>query len=70
LGNIEVPVSEDYFRRLGVSTTPTMALVDSNGIVRMYHPGAATYDELATRLDAMLKPANPRVTSATQTASH
>jgi thiol-disulfide isomerase/thioredoxin len=40
------PVSEENFRRYGASTTPTLVLVDRSGIVRLYHPGAMTYEEL------------------------
>ena len=47
-------VSEENFRNYGVSTTPTLLLVDREGIVRMYHPGKMTYDELRTRIQALL----------------
>lgn len=40
------PVSEENFRRYGASTTPTLVLIDRSGIVRLYHPGAMTYEEL------------------------
>lgn len=44
------PVSEENFKRYGASTTPTLVLVDRQGIVRMYHPGRMTYDELRPRI--------------------
>ncbi len=40
------PVSEANFRRYGASTTPTLVLIDRAGIVRLYHPGRMTYEEL------------------------
>ena len=48
-GNVQmtVPVSEENFRNYGASTTPTIVLVDRGGIVRLYHPGRMTYEELA-----------------------
>ena len=47
-------VNEENFRRWGASTTPTLALVDRNGIVRLYHPGALPYAELRARIAALL----------------
>ena len=40
------PVNEGNFTRYGASTTPTLVFVDRAGIVRTYHPGAMTYEEL------------------------
>lgn len=40
------PVNEGNFTRYGASTTPTLVFVDRAGVVRTYHPGAMTYDEL------------------------
>ncbi len=54
LGKIEIPLSEQNFRRFGVSTTPTLLLVDSRGIVRLYNPGALSFEVLATKIDALL----------------
>jgi thiol-disulfide isomerase/thioredoxin len=48
------PVSEENFRRYGASTTPTLVLVDRAGIVRLYHPGRMTYEELRQQLESML----------------
>ena len=46
LDGMTVPVSELNFKRWGVSTTPTLAVLDAKGIVRLYHPGKMTYAEL------------------------
>jgi thioredoxin-related protein len=48
-------VSEESFRNYGVSTTPTLAMVDRHGIVRLYHPGAMTQAELRSTVEAVLK---------------
>jgi thiol-disulfide isomerase/thioredoxin len=64
LGKVEVPLSEVNFERFGVSTTPTMVLVDGQGIVRMYNPGAATYEALAKRIEPLLPGGHSAVTSA------
>jgi thiol-disulfide isomerase/thioredoxin len=50
LGNVETPLSETNFARYGVSTTPTLVLVNAAGIVTLYHPGAMTFDELSAAL--------------------
>jgi thiol-disulfide isomerase/thioredoxin len=55
LGPTEIPLSEANFTKFGVSTTPTMLLVDQKGIVRLYNPGNATYEKLAGLIDEMLK---------------
>ena len=34
-------INEENFSRYGASTTPTLVLIDRNGIVKMYHPGGA-----------------------------
>ncbi len=41
-----IPLSEANHRRYGVSTTPTLVLVDRAGIVRLYHPGKMTEEAL------------------------
>jgi thiol-disulfide isomerase/thioredoxin len=55
-GLIDAPVvvNEENFRVWGASTTPTLALVDRNGIVRLYHPGALPYAELRARIAALM----------------
>ena len=54
LGNMPVPVSEENFKNYGSSTTPTLVLLDRNGIVRLYHPGQMSYEELAAKVVAVL----------------
>jgi thiol-disulfide isomerase/thioredoxin len=55
LPEMAVPVSEAGFEAYGASTTPTLVLLDANGIVRYYHPGAVPEAELAARIDALSK---------------
>jgi thiol-disulfide isomerase/thioredoxin len=50
-----VPVSQENFCAHGASTTPTLVLVDSAGVVRLYHPGQMAYEELAPRVAAVLR---------------
>ena len=57
LGPVEVPLSEANFAKFGVSTTPTMVLVDGQGIVRLYNPGNASYELLASKIESALRPA-------------
>lgn len=55
LKSAPAPLSNAIFEAYGCSTTPTLALVDKQGIVRWYHPGNATEVELAQRIEALLK---------------
>ncbi len=48
-----VPVNEENFKNYGASTTPTFVLSDKQGIVRLYHPGSMTYDELSKAVSAL-----------------
>lgn len=41
-----IPLSEANHRRYGVSTTPTLVMVDREGIVRLYNPGKMTAEAL------------------------
>lgn len=41
-----VPVSEANHRLYGVSTTPTLVVLDRQGIVRLYHPGTMPAGDL------------------------
>jgi thiol-disulfide isomerase/thioredoxin len=52
-----VPVSEVNHRNYGVSSTPTLVLVDRDGLVRLYHPGRMTEDELDAAIVGLLAPA-------------
>jgi thiol-disulfide isomerase/thioredoxin len=54
LGSVPVPLSSANFRNWGVSTTPTLVLVNREGIVTMYHPGKMTYEELAPKIGEAL----------------
>jgi len=49
-----VPVSEANFRNYGASTTPTIVVIDRKGIVRTFHPGAMTIEELRTAVEKAL----------------
>jgi thioredoxin-related protein len=49
-----VPVSEEMFKVYGVSTTPTLVLIDGKGILRMYHPGQMTYQQLKSAIDELV----------------
>jgi thiol-disulfide isomerase/thioredoxin len=51
-----VPLSEANHKRYGVSTTPTLVLVDREGIVRLYHPGRMTEEELEPLIRRFLAP--------------
>ena len=50
-----VPISQKNFQTYGASTTPTVVLVDKAGIVRMYHPGRMTFDELRPKIEKILE---------------
>ena len=41
-----VPLSEVNHQRYGVSTTPTLVLIDRKGRIRLYHPGQMTEEAL------------------------
>ena len=49
-----IPLSTRNFVKFGVSTTPTLVLVDRSGVVRLYHPGQLPYEELASRIESLL----------------
>jgi len=55
LNGLPMPISEENFRLYGVSSTPTLVLLDGKGIVRMYHPGQMKADELRQALVSVLK---------------
>lgn len=55
LNGVSIPVSEENFRVYGVSSTPTLVLVDGKGIVRMYHPGGMKAEELRQAVSAVAK---------------
>jgi thiol-disulfide isomerase/thioredoxin len=49
-----LPVTAANHLRYGVSTTPTLVLVDRAGIVRLYNPGRLTLEQLEPRIRALL----------------
>jgi thiol-disulfide isomerase/thioredoxin len=55
LRDLPVPVSESNHSRYGVSTTPTLVVADRNGIVRLYHPGRITEEELTKVVRPLLE---------------
>jgi thiol-disulfide isomerase/thioredoxin len=54
LDAIPVPFSEANHRRYGVSSTPTLVLVDREGIVRLYRPGRMTEADLDVAIRKLL----------------
>src|ERR1700733_7150534 len=55
LPNMPAPLSAANFQAYGASTVPTIVLVDSAGIVRLYHPGVMPEGELSERIQAVLR---------------
>ncbi len=55
LAKMAVPVSEENFKSYGASSTPTLVLLDREGVVRMYHPGKMTYEELEEQLEKVTR---------------
>jgi len=49
-----VPISTDNFLNFGVSTTPTLVLVDREGIVQRYNPGDLSHEELVALIEPLL----------------
>lgn len=49
-----VPLSEANHKQYGVSSTPTIVLLDRQGIVRVYHPGRMTEEELEAAVRQLL----------------
>ena len=49
------PVSNESFASYGSSTTPTIVLIDRQGIVRLYHPGQMTKAELEPHVKAVVE---------------
>jgi thiol-disulfide isomerase/thioredoxin len=54
LSDVPAPLSNANFLGYGASTTPTLVLIDGAGVVRLYHPGVISGQELATRIQALL----------------
>jgi thiol-disulfide isomerase/thioredoxin len=58
--NMTVPLSSANFETYGVSTTPTLAVIDRQGIVRLYHPGRMPESELRAVIEPLLPQATTR----------
>ncbi|HUR32958.1 MAG TPA: thioredoxin-like domain-containing protein [Vicinamibacterales bacterium] len=54
LPNMAVPVSDEDAVDYGMDATPTIVLLDRAGIVRMFHPGQMTREELEPRIRALV----------------
>ena len=54
LSKVPIPISAENFVAFGVSTTPTLVLVDRQGMVRLYNPGFMEEDALAERITKLL----------------
>ncbi len=48
------PLSTANFINFGVSTTPTLVIVDREGIVKLYHPGQMSDQELEAAVRPLL----------------
>lgn len=53
--DMPVPISTYNFQRYGASTTPTLVLLDRDGRVAMYHPGALPYAELRAEIEKVAR---------------
>jgi thiol-disulfide isomerase/thioredoxin len=51
---IVVPLDPLDFDTYGVSTTPTLVLIDRHGIVRLYHPGTLSEQDLTAAITPLL----------------
>ncbi|HEV2689744.1 MAG TPA: TlpA disulfide reductase family protein [Bryobacteraceae bacterium] len=51
--SVPAPISAENMKNYGASTTPTIVLIDQQGIVRLYHPGNMTLDELRAALNKL-----------------
>ena len=48
------PMKQSYFSDFGVSTTPTLVTADRQRVVRLYHPGLMTFEELEAAVVPLL----------------
>jgi len=55
LGGTPHPISDAMMLRYGVTSTPTLVLIDRKGFVRMYRPTRLTETELARRIEGLLQ---------------
>jgi thiol-disulfide isomerase/thioredoxin len=54
LDSLPAPISAPAFLAYGASSTPTLVLIDRAGVVRYYHPGAASEAELSARISKVI----------------
>lgn len=54
LAAVPIPFSQENFKRYGVSSTPTVVLVDREGIVRAYNPGRMSEEALRAAISGMI----------------
>jgi len=54
LGTVSVPLAERNHTRYGVSTTPTLVVLDRKGLVRLYHPGRISTEILEPLVQRLL----------------
>jgi thiol-disulfide isomerase/thioredoxin len=52
---MSVPISTNNFLNFGVSTTPTLVLVDRDGIVQRYNPGDLSHEALVALIEPLLE---------------
>jgi thiol-disulfide isomerase/thioredoxin len=55
LQGVPVPLSKENFNVYGSSTTPTLVLVDRDGKIAYYHPGAVSYEELRGAIEKVVR---------------
>jgi len=54
LATLPVPLAVANHERYGVSSTPTVVILDRQGMVRLYHPGRMTEEELESAVGPLL----------------
>ena len=54
---VPVPISDEIFAKYGVSTTPTLVLIDRAGNVSKYNPGQLTTEQLEPLIQKIVAPA-------------
>ena len=59
LAGVPVPLSAANHERYGVSSTPTLVILDRQGMVRLYHPGQLSEAELELQLRPLLSATTP-----------
>ena len=54
LSDVPIPLAEANHQRYGVASTPTLALLNRQGVVQLYHPGRMTEAELDAAIQGLL----------------